>query len=142
MENFDLTPIENFMNECQVKLNLKLQFMTIPFKNIAKHLGTRADGAIVRNQFSEAIKKGGKVIFDFAEVETISNSFADECFAKLLLEFDMSVIKKQTSFENTSSFIRLVIINSFKQRASMYTNRIAELEEEVYDLKKKLDELS
>lgn len=60
MENFDLTPIENFMNECQVKLNLLLE--------------------------------------------------------KMHKEFDTTEYK--------------------------YTNRIDELEEEVYDLKKKLDELS
>ncbi len=57
--------------------------MVIKFKNIGIHLGTRVLGADVRSEIIEAIKTSEKVVFDLTEVETISNSFADECFAKL-----------------------------------------------------------
>lgn len=92
--------------------------MTIQFKNIGLHLGTRVHGADVRSDIIIAMNTSDKVVFDLAEVETLSNSFADECFAKLTLFFSMDVIKEKTTFVNVSDFNRAVIANSFKARLS------------------------
>lgn len=51
-------------------------------------------------------------------VEVVSNSFADECFAKLTLDFDLPTLKALTHFENVSDFNRAVIANSFRERLS------------------------
>lgn len=43
MENFDLTPIENFMNECQVKLNILLEKMHKEFDTTEYKYTNRID---------------------------------------------------------------------------------------------------
>lgn len=90
--------------------------MVIQFKNIGIHLGTRVLGAEVRSDIIDAIKTSDLVVFDLSEVETISNSFADECFAKLTLLFSMEEVKSKTTFINGTPFIRSVIANSFRER--------------------------
>jgi hypothetical protein len=96
--------------------------MFIEFKNIGKHLGTRIAGASVREKIIEAIANDESIIFDFTDVEIISNSFADECFAKLTFTFPLDKVKEKTHFQNASPFIKAVIANSFKERlASMHT---------------------
>lgn len=91
--------------------------MTIEFGNIATHLGARFHGAEVREMIINALNDGEKnIVFDLSGVESISNSFADECFAKLTLYFSMDEIKERTTFINGSSFIKSVIANAFKTR--------------------------
>lgn len=92
--------------------------MNMQFKNIGIHLGTRVHGAEVRSQIIDALKQSDMIVFDFAEVETVSNSFADECFAKLTLFFSLDEVKRKTTFINASPFIKAVIANSFKARLS------------------------
>lgn len=93
--------------------------MVIQFKNIGIHLGTRILGAEVRSDIIDAIKTSDLVVFDLSEVETISNSFADECFAKLTLFFSMEEVKSKTTFINVTPFIRTVIANSFRERLKL-----------------------
>lgn len=90
----------------------------IEFKNISSQLGTRIEGESIRNTIVMAINNKEKIIFDLAGVEIMSNSFADECFAKLTLFFSLETIKEFTHFQNASPFIRAVIANSFKERLS------------------------
>jgi hypothetical protein len=93
--------------------------MIIEFGHIGKQLGTRIAGASVREQIVDAIKNDQKVVFDFTGVEVVSNSFADECFAKLTLFFSLDKVKESTHFQNASPFIKAVIANSFKERLSV-----------------------
>ncbi len=90
--------------------------MRIEFSHIGKQLSTRVAGATVRRQIIQGIEKNESIIFDFSGVEIVSNSFADECFAKLILEFDLPKVKAHTTFQNASPFIKAVIANSFKER--------------------------
>lgn len=90
----------------------------IAFKEIGAHLGTRIAGASVRKNIVEAFGNTEKIVFDFSEVQTVSNSFADECFAKLIFDFQFDVIKSKTTFSNASPFIKAVIANAFKERLS------------------------
>jgi len=55
-------------------------------------------------------------VLDFDGIEVVSNSFADECIAKLMLEFDLPKVKAHTTFKKASPFIKAVIANSFKER--------------------------
>ncbi len=91
---------------------------TIEFGHIGTHLGTRFAGASVREKIEAVFETTNKLIFDFAGVETVSKSFADECFAKLLFKFEMDKIKEKTTFQNASPFIKAVIDNEFKERIS------------------------
>ena len=92
--------------------------MTISFQDIGKHLGTRAEGATIRQRVETVWTNSKKIVFDFSNVETVSNSFADECFAKLVLDFELDEIKNKTTFENATPFIKAVIANAFKERLS------------------------
>ena len=93
--------------------------MIFEFKNVGIHLGTRSNGANVREEIISAIKvTETPIVFDFTGVETVSNSFADECFAKLLLLFPIEIIKQKTTFVNATPFIKAAIANSFKARLS------------------------
>jgi hypothetical protein len=88
----------------------------IEFGEIGTHLGTRFAGASKREKIESVFENTEKFIFDFTGVETVSNSFADECFAKLLFKFEMEKIKEKTTFQNASPFIKAVIANAFKSR--------------------------
>ena len=90
--------------------------MHILFSHQGKHLSTRMEGVSFRREIEQAIERGEKVELDFDGVEIVSNSFADECFAKLTLIFDLFRIKEHTTFLNASPFIKAVIANSFKER--------------------------
>jgi len=62
--------------------------MILQLGNIGSHLGARVHGAEVRASIIEALKTGEeKIVFDLSNVKSISNSFADECFAKLVMFF-------------------------------------------------------
>ena len=90
--------------------------MRIVFSDMGKHLSTRMDGAIMRDKIASGIEMGERIVLDFEGVEMVSNSFADECFAKLMLDFDLPTVKAHTTFKNASPFIKAVIANSFKER--------------------------
>lgn len=92
--------------------------MLIEFGHIGRHLGTRFAGASVREKIISSFGETDKFVFDFTGVETVSNSFADECFAKLIFNFEMGDIKRKTTFQNASPFIKAVIANAFKKRLS------------------------
>lgn len=90
--------------------------MHILFSHKGKHLSTRIDGEFFRREIEQAIERGERVQLDFDGVEVVSNSFADECFAKLIFSFDLFHVKEYTTFVNASPFIKAVIANSFKER--------------------------
>ena len=97
--------------------------MLIEFGHIGTHLGTRFAGASVREKIEAAFESTDKFIFNFTGVETVSNSFADECFAKLIFKFEMGDIKEKTTFEGASPFIKAVIANAFKERLQRQADR-------------------
>ncbi len=60
--------------------------------------GTRDMGQKLRQKILPLINSGEKVVLDFTDVRVVSNSFADECIAKLLLEMPLDELKKHTTF--------------------------------------------
>lgn len=90
--------------------------MNFRLKDIGSSLGTRELGANIRSEVEVALSEGIKISFDFDGVKSISNSFADECFGKLLFNHDIDTIMKSISFSNANVFVKTVIVNSFKQR--------------------------
>jgi len=93
--------------------------MNIQLKNINKSLGTRSLGRRLRLEIEENLKKGEFIFFDFSDVDFISHSFADECFGKLLLTWDISELKKRTTFINTNPLVKNIISFTFKERQQM-----------------------
>ena len=59
--------------------------------------GTRPLGKRVRNQLLSLIEQNSCVVLDFTGVNVVSNSFADECIAKLLLEMPLAELRSRTT---------------------------------------------
>lgn len=96
--------------------NNKMEEYLVEFGKIGTHLGTRFGANKVRQQIEEIFETTDRFIFNFAGVETISESYADECFAKLLYKFDFEDIKRKTNYQAASPFIKAAIANAMKIR--------------------------
>ena len=57
-----------------------------------------------------------KVVLDFSGVNVVSNSFADECLAKLLLIMPLEELKQRTTFRGLNEFARKNIAIAFRRR--------------------------
>ena len=49
------------------------------------------------------IEQNDLVVLDFTGVNVVSNSFADECIAKLLLTMSLADLKSRTTFRGLNS---------------------------------------
>lgn len=91
--------------------------MEIDFIKFGPVLATRPLGRRVRNEILENLQAGEKVVFNLSGVEMLSNSFADECFAKLLLEMDFDHLKQKTTFKNSIPSIQHIISYAMRARS-------------------------
>ena len=90
--------------------------VTFKFREIGEALGTRQLGAQVRERLLPLIESNEKVVLDFEGVSVVSNSFADECLAKLLLVMSFEDLKKRTTFASVNDFARRNIAIAFRRR--------------------------
>lgn len=90
--------------------------VTFKFNQFGEHLGTRMLGADVREQLLPLIGGDEKVVLDFEGVDVVSNSFADECLAKLLLIMPLDELKQRTTFRGLNDFAKKNIALAFKRR--------------------------
>lgn len=90
--------------------------MNIPLSSISTTLGTRKMGQEIRASVEAAIDNGEKIVLDFHDISSISHSFADECFGKLLLRWDLEKVKKHTTFKNTTPIISSIILSAINDR--------------------------
>lgn len=90
--------------------------MIIQFKNINNSLGTRRLGKEIRNEISQNFNNSDIIVFDFDGIELISNSFADECFGKLVEDFGFNYVKSKTTFRNVNPFVNIVVKKAITDR--------------------------
>lgn len=90
--------------------------ITFSFRKFGEHLGTRQLGEKVRKQLWPLIQGDEKVCLDFDGVDVVSNSFADECIAKLLLKMSLDELKQHTTFSHLNDFARKNIALALKRR--------------------------
>ena len=76
--------------------------ITFRFRDFGEYLGTR--------------QLGEKVRLDFEGVDVVSNSFADECIAKMLLFMSLDELKQRTTFSGLNDFARKNIALALKRR--------------------------
>lgn len=86
------------------------------FNQFGQNLGTRLLGAEVREKLMPFLEGSEKVVLDFEGIDVVSNSFADECLAKLLLIMPLDELKKKTTFRGLNDFARKNIALAFKRR--------------------------
>ena len=75
------------------------------FSDFGTNFGTRDMGSRIRQQLRPLLDGDEKVILDFSGVNVVTNSFADECIAKLLLEMSLDNLKKHTTFRDLEEVI-------------------------------------
>lgn len=90
--------------------------ITFHFRDFGEHLGTRQLGLKVREQLWPLIQGDEKVCLDFEGVDVVSNSFADECIAKLLHSMTLEELKQHTTFSGLNDFARKNIALALKRR--------------------------
>lgn len=78
--------------------------------------GTRDMGQKLRQKILPLINSGEKVVLDFTDVRVVSNSFADECIAKLLLEMPLDELKKHTTFRGLNSLAERSVLVALQRR--------------------------
>jgi hypothetical protein len=92
------------------------KMLTIKFGDIDTSLGTRALGHEIRQKILNNIELEDKIVFDFQGIDIISNSFADECFGKLIEACGLEATKQKTTFANANSDVALVIKKAIRGR--------------------------
>lgn len=78
--------------------------------------GTRDMGQKLRQKLLALINSGEKVVLDFTGVNVVSNSFADECLAKLLLEMPLDELKRHTTFRGLNPLAERSMLVALQRR--------------------------
>jgi hypothetical protein len=91
------------------------------FRDYGTDFGTRDMGQKLRQKLLPLIKGDKKVILDFTGVNVVSNSFADECIAKLLLEMPLSELKSRTTFRGLNPLAERSVLVALQRRYKVLT---------------------
>ena len=87
------------------------------FLDYGTDFGTRDMG----QKLLALISGGEKVILDFTGVNVVSNSFADECIAKLLLEMPLDELKCHTTFRGLNPLAERSVLVALQRRYKVMT---------------------
>lgn len=90
--------------------------VTFSFRKYGENLGTRPLGKRVREQLVPLLKQDERVVLDFTGVNVVSNSFADECIAKLLLTMSLSELKAHTTFRGLNPIASESVLTALQRR--------------------------
>lgn len=86
------------------------------FSKYGDSMGTRLLGAQIRADLRPLLNGKEKVVLDFSGIDTVTNSFADECIAKLLLEMSLDELKAKTTFTGLTPMTERSILTALKRR--------------------------
>lgn len=90
--------------------------VTFSFKEFGENLGTCPLGRRVREQLLPVLEKNDLVVLDFTGVNVVSNSFADECIAKLLLAMPLAELKSRTTFQGLNPIASESVLTALRRR--------------------------
>lgn len=90
--------------------------VTFCFKDFGENLGTRPLGQKVREQLVPLLEKEDCVVLDFTGVNVVSNLFADECIAKLLLIMPLAELKAHTTFRGLNPIASQSVLTALQRR--------------------------
>jgi len=95
---------------------MKEKELILKLSKFGEFLSTRFLGKLVREKM-EKVWNGYEIIYiDASGVEGMTNSFADECFGKLLQEKGISQFKEKLRFQNLNKFSEKVLIKALSNR--------------------------
>lgn len=90
--------------------------VTFSFREYGENLGTRQLGCQVREQLMPLLEENELVVLDFTGVDVVSNSFADECIAKLLLTMPLAELKMRTTFMGLNPLASESVLTALRRR--------------------------
>ena len=90
--------------------------VTFNFREYGENLGTRPLGKRVREQLLHTMEQNERVVLDFTGVNVVSNSFADECIAKLLLHMSLAELKSRTTFKGLNPIASECVLTALRRR--------------------------
>lgn len=80
------------------------------------NLCIRQLGQQAREKLMPLLEGDERVVLDFTGVAVVSNSFADECIAKLLLTMPLSELKEHTTFRGLNHLAYQSVVTHFLRR--------------------------
>lgn len=92
------------------------------FAQFDTNFGTREMGAKIREKILPLLESGECIVLDFSNVNVVSNSFADECIAKLLLKFSLQVLQNQTIFKGLNEMAERSVLVALQRRIKMQSD--------------------
>lgn len=90
--------------------------VTFNFIEYGENLGTRPLGKRVRERLLPLIEQNERVVLDFTGVNVVSNSFADECIAKILLAMPLFELKRRTTFRGLNPIATESVLTALRRR--------------------------
>lgn len=90
--------------------------VTFSFREYGENLGTRPLGKRVREQLMPLLEQDERVVLDFTGVNVVSNSFADECIAKLLLVMPLAELKAHITFRGLNPIASESVLTALQRR--------------------------
>lgn len=89
------------------------------FAQFATDFGTREMGAKIREQLRLLFTDNSRIALNFSGVNVVSNSFADECIAKLLIDYPIQELKQRITFHGLNSMAERSILVALQRRNKM-----------------------
>ena len=93
--------------------------VTFRFIDFGVDLGTRQMGQAAHAKLLPLVQGEEKVVLDFSGVDVVTNSFADECIAKLLLQMPLEELKRRTTFKGLNPMASKSILGALQRRQSV-----------------------
>lgn len=90
--------------------------VTFSFREFGENLGTRQLGQQARERLMPLLEGDERVVLDFTGVDVVSNSFADECIAKLLLTMPLAELKAHTTFRGLNPLASESVLTALRRR--------------------------
>ena len=90
--------------------------VTFAFREYGENLGTRQLGAVARERLLSLLQQEERVVLDFTGVNVVSNSFADECIAKVLMNMTLEELKRRTTFRGLNPVASACVLTALKRR--------------------------
>lgn len=99
--------------------------MVIAMNQFGTSLSTRVSGRAAYERIVEALASTGVVVFDFDGVGSVTNSFADEVFGRLVSERGIDYLRSRTTFRNIPPFWASVVRGAMDAREAQRRSVLA-----------------
>ena len=104
--------------------NIITTMVEFKFIEYGTDFGSTYMGQKLREKLLPLINGNDKVVLDFTGVNVVSNSFADECIAKLLLEMPLDELKRRTTFRGLNSLAERSVLVALQRRYKVLHDKL------------------